>query len=181
MIASPRSRALVALALGYAVGVLGTLWDWYEHLIGPGTQPPHLVIDLAGLIVLGVLAFSGRRIDLRSRTFAALYVLLILVAIVAFGPFVMMVTARHSTAMTIFVGSIMTPWALLAYSPLVLLALWAAWWWTRSEPFAVWRVGAAGGIVIVAAASVWDLYWHQTHAMEMRASMASLPPHQAIL
>ena len=34
---------------------------------------------------------------------------------------------------------------------------------------------------MVAIATVWDLYWHQTHPMELRASMAGLPPHQAIL
>ncbi len=40
---------------------------------------------------------------------------------------------------------------------------------------------AASGIVLVAVATVWDLYWHQTHRMEVRASMAAPPPHQAIL
>ena len=42
-------------------------------------------------------------------------------------------------------------------------------------------MAAALGIVVVAIATVWDLYWHQTHPMEVRASMAALPPHQAIL
>src|SRR6266851_5070164 len=39
------------------------------------------------------------------------------------------------------------------------------------------------GVVVVAAASVWDLYWHQTHPMELGASMnmMTLPPHQLIL
>jgi hypothetical protein len=37
------------------------------------------------------------------------------------------------------------------------------------------------GIVVVAVATVWDLYWHQTHPMEVGTSMAALPPHQAIL
>jgi len=37
--------------------------------------------------------------------------------------------------------------------------------------------------VLVAGASVWDLYWHQTHPLEMGASMnmLTLPPHQLIL
>src|SRR5713226_657999 len=42
-------KAIELLTFSYALGVAGTLWDWWEHLLGPGTQPPHLVIDLGGL------------------------------------------------------------------------------------------------------------------------------------
>jgi len=37
--------------------------------------------------------------------------------------------------------------------------------------------------VLVAGASVWDLYWHKTHPLEMGVSMnmLTLPPHQLIL
>jgi hypothetical protein len=87
--------AIELLAFAYALGVAGTLWDWREHLLGPGTQPPHLVIDLGGLLVISVLAFSGK-IDLRSRSFIALYVLLVLVMLIAFGPFVLMMAAPRS-------------------------------------------------------------------------------------
>src|SRR5437879_13011339 len=90
--------AIELLAFAYALGVAGTLWDWREHLLGPGTQPPHLVIDLGGLLVISALAFSGR-IDLRSRTFIALYVLLVLVVVVAFGPSVLMMAAPRSALM----------------------------------------------------------------------------------
>lgn len=38
-----------------------------------------------------------------------------------------------------------------------------------------WRLAATLGIVVVAVATVCDLYWHQTHPMDVRASMASLP------
>jgi hypothetical protein len=31
----------------------------HDHLIGPDTQPPHLVIDLGGLVVLGALEFTN--------------------------------------------------------------------------------------------------------------------------
>jgi hypothetical protein len=174
------SPAVALLALAYTLGVAGTLWDWHDHLIGPGTQPPHLVIDLGGLIVLGVLAFSGKT-DLRSRSFAALYVLLGLVALVALGPFVVMMAAPRSALMAGLMRSMMSSGALLAYVPLVLLAAWAAWRWLTLAPFTTWRLAAAVGIVVVAAATVWDLYWHQTHPMEVQASMAALPPHQAIL
>jgi len=34
--------------------------------------------------------------------------------------------------------------------------------------------------VVVAIGTVWDLYWHQTHPMEVGTSMAALPPHQLI-
>ena len=34
-----------------------------------------------------------------------------------------------------------------------------------------WRRAIASGVVVVAVASVWNLYWHQTHPLEMRASM----------
>src|SRR5712691_2678320 len=93
------------LALAYALGVAGTVWDWREHLLGPGTQPPHLVIDLGGLLVISTLAFSGR-IDLRSRTFIALYVLLGWVVLVVSGPFVRMMTASRSDV----VASLMDAW-----------------------------------------------------------------------
>ena len=44
-------------------------------------------------------------------------------------------------------------------------------------------MAAAAGVVVVAVASVWDLYGHQTHPAEMGASMnmMALPPHQLIL
>lgn len=168
------------LALAYALGVAGTLWDWREHLLGPGTQPPHLVIDLGGLFVLLVLALSGK-VDFRSRSFAALYVLLVVVALVAFGPFVLMMAAPRSALMAGLMQSMMSRGALLAYLPLVLLAGWAAWRWLSLDTTNWWRLAAALGIVVVALATVWDLYWHQTHPMELRASMAALPPHQAIL
>src|SRR5260370_41726620 len=84
-------NGVVLLAVAYALGVVGTIWDWYEHLIGPGTQPPHVIIDLGGLLVLGLLAFSGKT-DFRSRSFIALYVLLLVVAPIVLGPVV-----RHIT------------------------------------------------------------------------------------
>jgi hypothetical protein len=173
-------KAIEVIALAYALGVAGTLWDWREHLVGPGTQPPHLVIDLGGLLVISALAFSGR-IDLRSRTFIALYVLLVLVVLVAFGPFVLMMAAPRSDLMASLMHSMMSSGALLVYLPLVLLAGWSAWRWLSQEPLNWWRLAAAVGIVVVATATVWDLYWHQTHPMELRSSMAGLPPHQAIL
>ena len=148
--------------------------------MGPGTQPPHLVIDLGGLLVISVLAFSGR-IDLRSRTFIALYVLLVLVVLVAFGPFVLMMAAPRSALMASLMHSMMSSGALLVYLPLVLLASWSAWRWLSQDTLNWWRMAAAFGIVVVAIATVWDLYWHQTHLMELRTSMAGLPPHQAIL
>lgn len=173
-------KAIELLALAYALGVAGTVWDWREHLLGPGTQTPHLVIDLGGLLVISVLAFSGK-IDLRSRTFITLYVLLVLVVLIAFGPFVVMMAAPRSSLMASLMHSMMSSGALLVYLPLVLLASWSAWRWLSQGPFSWWRLTAALGIVVVAIATVWDLYWHQTHPMELRASMAALPPHQLIL
>src|SRR5229473_8393771 len=172
-------KAIEVLAFAYALGVAGTLWDWREHLLGPGTQPPHLVIDLGGLLVISALAFSGR-IDLRSRTFIALYVLLVLVVLVAFGPFVLMIGAPRSALMASLMRSMMSRGALLAYLPLVLLAAWSAWRWLSLDRVSWWRGAAALGIVVVAIGTVWDLYWHQTHPMEVGTSMAALPPHQMI-
>ena len=175
-----RRVALWLLTVGYAIGVFGTLWDWRQHLLGPGTQPPHVLIDLGGLLVVGVLAFSGK-IDYRSRSFTVLYALLVLVALIALGPFVLMMAAPRSSLMAGLMQSMMSRGALLAYVPLVLLATWSAWRWL-SEGRVNWPTVASGlGIVVVAIATVWDLYWHQTHPMEIRASMAALPPHQAIL
>jgi len=173
-------KPIELLAFAYALGVAGTLWDWREHLLGPGTQPPHLVIDLGGLLVISTLAFSGK-IDLRSRTFIALYVLLVLVVLVAIGPFVLMMAAPKSALMASLMRSMMSNGALLVYVPLVLLASWSGWRWLSQDRLNWWRLAAAFGIVVVAIATVWDLYWHQTHPMELRSSMAGLPPHQAIL
>ena len=77
--------------------------------------------------------------------------------------------------------SMMSSRALLVYIPLVLLASWGAWHWLSQVRVNWWRSAAALGIVMVAIATVWDLYWHQTHSMEVAASMAALPPHQMIL
>lgn len=167
------------LALAYGLGVVGTAWDWYEHLIGPGTQPPHVLIDLGGLLVLGVLAFSGK-IDPRSRSFTILYVLLVLVALIGLGPFVLMMAAPRSQLMASLMRGMMSGGALLVYVPLVLLAIWSAWRWLSLAAIRWWRLAAALGIVVVAVGTVWDLYWHQTHPMEVGTSMATLPPHQMI-
>ncbi len=174
------AKPIELLALAYALGVVGTLWDWREHLLGTGTQPPHLVIDLGGLLVLAVLAFSGK-MDYRSRSFTALYVLLVLVVLISLGPFVLMMAAPRSALMASLMRQMMSSGALLVYIPLVLLAGWSAWHWLSQTRVHWWRVAAALGIVVVAVATVWDLYWHQTHPMEVGASMAALPPHQAIL
>jgi len=174
-----RPTAVPLLAAAYGLGVAGTLWDWHDHLTGPGTQLPHLVIDLGGLVVLGVLAFSGNT-DLRSRSFAVLYVLLILVMLIALGPFVLMMSAPRSALMAGLMRSMMSSGALSAYVPLVVLAAWAAWRWLTLTLLSPWRLASAAGIVVVALATVWDLYWHQTHPMEVATSMAVLPPHQAI-
>jgi hypothetical protein len=173
-------KAVELLALAYALGVAGTLWDWREHLLGPGTQPPHLVIDLGGILVLAVLAFSSR-MDYRSRSFTALYVLLVVVVLISLGPFVLMMAAPRSVLMASLMRSMMSSRAVLVYIPLVLLASWSAWHWLSQTKVNWWRLAAALGIVVVAIATVWDLYWHQTHPMEVGASMAALPPHQAIL
>ncbi len=170
------------LMAAYLLGVAGTLWDWHEHYIGISNQAPHLVIDLGGLVAIGVLAFSDwTRIS--QRTFVALYVLLVLVVLIALGPFVLMMVARRSQFMAFFMSSVMTRGALIVELPIVLLAAGAAWHWLRLAPLNAWRIGAALGVVVVAVASVWDLYWHQTHPLEMGASMnmMALPPHQLIL
>jgi hypothetical protein len=127
---------------------------------------------VGGLLVLAALAFSGK-MDYRSRSFTALYVLLVLVVLISLGPFVLMMAS--------LMHSMMSSGALLVYVPLVLLASWSAWHWLSQSRVNWWRLAAALGIVVVAIASVWDLYWHQTHPMEVGASMAALPPHQAIL
>jgi len=175
-------RAVHLLALAYLVGVAGSLWDWHEHLIGAANQFPHVVIDVGGLLAIGVLAFSEWK-EVSNRTLVALYALLIIVVLLAFGPFVLMMAAPHSAFMRLFMSWAMTRGALSIEVPIVVLAGFAAWRWVRLAPVTAWRVAAAAGVVVVAVASVWDLYWHQTHPLEMGASMnmMTLPPHQLIL
>ncbi|HEY8863286.1 MAG TPA: hypothetical protein VIO37_03850 [Candidatus Dormibacteraeota bacterium] len=170
------------LMAAYLLGVAGTLWDWHEHYLGISNQVPHLVIDVGGLLAIGVLAFSDwTRIS--QRTFVALYVLLVLVVVIALGPFVLMMVAPHSQFMAFFMSSVMTRGALIVELPIVLLAAWAAWHWLKLAAVNAWRICAAFGVVVIAVASAWDLYWHQTHPLEMGASMnmMALPPHQLIL
>ena len=170
------------LMAAYLLGVAGTLWDWHEHYLGISNQVPHLVIDVGGLLAIGVLAFSDwTRIS--QRTFVALYALLVLVVLIALGPFVLMMVSPHSQFMAFFMSSVMTRGALIVELPIVLLAAWAAWHWLKLAAVNAWRICAAFGVVVIAVASVWDLYWHQTHPLEMGASMnmMALPPHQLIL
>ncbi len=174
-----KPTSLELLVFGYALGFLGTVWDWWEHLVGPGTQPPHLVIDTGGFVVLGTLAFASK-VQLRGRSFAALGLLLIIATLIAVGPFALMMLAPTSSLMASLMQAMMSSGALLAYIPLVVLASWAAWQWLSHGTTSVSRIAAAVGIVVVALATVWDLYWHQTNPMELQTSMAALPPHQAI-
>ena len=175
-------RAMHLLALAYLMGVAGSRWDWHEHLIGAANQFPHVVIDVGGLLAIGVLAFSEWK-EVSNRTLVALYALLIIVVLLAFGPFVLMMAAPHSAFMRLLMSWAMTRGALSIEVPIVVLAGFAAWRWLRLAPVTAWRVAAATGVVVVAVASVWDLYWHQTHPLEMGASMnmMALPPHQLIL
>ena len=175
-------RAVHLLTFAYLLGVAGTLWDWHEHLIGLSNQVPHLVIDVGGLFAIGVLAFSEWK-AVSNRTLTVLWALLILVLMIAFAPFVLMMTAPHSQLMSLFMGWAMTRGALTIELPIIALAAYAGWRWLRLAPLSPWRIAAASGVVVVAVAGVWDLYWHQTHPLEMGASMnmIALPPHQLIL
>ena len=179
---SLRPTPIHLLLTAYLMGLAGTLWDWHEHFVGLSNQAPHLVIDVGGLLAIGVLAFTSWAKISRTEIFA-FYALIGLVALISFGPFVLMVTARHSQLMAAFMEFGMTRSAVGLYVPIVLLAGWAAWRWLRLSPVTAWRLAAALGVVIVAAASFWDLLWHQTHPLEMGASMnmLTLPPHQLIL
>ncbi|HEV2415263.1 MAG TPA: hypothetical protein VGX27_10675 [Candidatus Dormibacteraeota bacterium] len=174
--------SLQLLLAAYSLGVAGTLWDWREHFLGFSVQAPHLVIDVGALLAIGVLGFSDWR-RLSNSSFAVIYALLVLVMLIALGPFLLMMTAPHSQLMAFFMRWEMTRGALLLELPIVLLAGWAAWRWLRLGPINTWRSTAAIGVVVVAVGSVWDLYWHQTHAMELGATMnmMTLPPHQLIL
>jgi hypothetical protein len=85
--------------------------------------------------------------------------------------------------MAAFMRFAMTRGSLILEGPFVVLAAWAAWYWLKPQGATVARIATAGGVVVVAAASIWDLYWHQTHPLEMGTSMnmMTLPPHQLIL
>jgi hypothetical protein len=170
------------LSAAYLVGVTGTLWDWRAHFLGVTSQAPHLVIDVAGLMAIAVLAFTGWAKISRAEI-VAFYALLTVVALITLGPFALMMTARHSQLMATLMQFGMTRSAIGLYVPVVLLAAWAAWHWLNLAAVTAWRVAASLGVVVVAVASVWDLYWHQTHPLEMGASMnmMTLPPHQLIL
>ena len=177
-----RLTPIHGLLAAYVLGVAGTLWDWREHFLGFSNQAPHVVIDVGGLLAIGLLAFTGWA--RMSRTaITGFYVVLVLVALVTLGPFVLMMTARHSQLMAGLMQFGMTRSAIGLYIPIVLLSAWAAWHWLSLEPISAWRLATALGVVFVACASVWDLVWHQTHPLEMGTSMnmLSLPPHQLIL
>lgn len=178
----PRTGSLELLLAAYCLGVAGTLWDWHEHSIGTCLQAPHLVIDVGGLIAMGVLALSDWD-RLSNSEFVVIYALLALVVLIALGPFLLMVAAPHSKLIASFMRWDTTHGALLVELPIVLLAAWAAWRWLRLAPVNAWRIAAAIGVVAVGVGTVWDLYWHQTQPLETGASMnmMALPPHQLIL
>jgi len=178
----PALRAEHGLLIGYLGGVAGTTWDWHEHYVGVSNQAPHLPIDLSALLVVGVLGFSHwNRYSRTARI--TIYYLLVAIALIALAPYALMLTTPHSQLMANLMSWEMTRGALLLEGPFVGLAAWVAWRWAELSRVTVLRVVAAGGVVVVAAASVWDLYWHQTHPMELGASMnmMTLPPHQLIL
>jgi hypothetical protein len=177
-----RIGSIQLLLVAYLMGVAGTLWDWREHFLGVNNQAPHLVIDVGGLLAIGVLAFTGWA-KISRTAIMGVYVLIAAVALITFGPFALMVTARHSQLMASFMQFAMTRSALSLFLPIIVLSGWAAWHWLRLAPVSAWRIAAALGVVVAAVASIWDLYWHQTHPLEMGASMnmMALPPHQLIL
>lgn len=177
-----RIQGVHLLALAYLAGVAGTLWDWREHYLGVSAQAPHAVIDLGGLLAIAILAFTGWRSFSRT-TYAAIYIVLVLVAVVLFAPFVLMMAAPHSALMSGYMRAGMTRGILLLQGPLVVLSAYAAWHWLELARPTPARIAAALGVVVVAAASVWDLYWHQSHPLEMGAAMnmMTVPPHQLIL
>ncbi len=181
-VAKSRLGPTHALLAAYLVGVAGTLWDWREHFQGVSNQAPHVVIDLGGLVAIGVLAFTGWAKISRAEI-TGFYVLLALVVVITLSPFVLMLSAPHSRLMAVFMQFGMTRGALGLYLPIVLLSGWAAWHWLGLARISPWRIAASVGVVVVAFASIWDLYWHQTHPLEMGASMnmMALPPHQLIL
>lgn len=163
------------------MGVAGALWDWREHLIGGGIQPPHFLQDAGGILALAVLAFAGQS-RFRQRSLVA-GVLLSAVALIIFGPFALMMFFPRTAFTHAFMSVIMTGAGLGLLLPLLVLAGWAAWRWLRTGPILAWRIAAAAGLVVVAVGTVVDLYWHQNNPMtaEMRMNMLVLPGHQIIL
>jgi len=176
------SRGPFELALAYLGGVIGTLWDWREHFVGISNQAPHALIDLSGLLVAGVLAVTGWR-SFNTTTRTAIYAALVLIALLLFAPFVLMLTAPHSAFMSAFMRWGMSRTAVLLQGPFVALSGWAAWQWLERARITPVRLAASLGVVVVAVASVWDLYWHQTHPMESGAgmNMMTIPPHELML
>lgn len=164
------------------MGVAGALWDWREHLIGGGIQPPHFLQDAGGVLALAVLAFAGRP-RFRARSFLILCVLLVAVLFIIFGPFALMMFFPRTAFTAAFMRVMMTDAGLSLMVPLLVLAGWAAWRWLRTGPILAWRIAGAAGLVVVAVGTLIDLYWHQNNPMtaEMRMNMLVLPGHQIIL
>jgi len=75
----------------------------HEHYTGISNQAPHALIDIGGLLVVAVLGFSGWQ-RLSRATRLAIYYLLVLVALIVFGPFLLMMTIPHSG----FMAALMT-------------------------------------------------------------------------
>jgi hypothetical protein len=175
-------RAVRLLAIAYAMGVAGALWDWREHLIGGGIQPPHFLQDAGGVLALAVLAFVGHA-RFRARSYVVVSVLFFAVLLVFFGPFALMMFFPRTPFTAAYMRLMMTGAGLGLMVPLLVLAGWAAWRWLRIGPIVAWRIAGAGGLVLVAVGAVIDLYWHENNPMtaEMRMNMLVLPGHQIIL
>ncbi len=77
--------SIYLLALGSGFGVVGSLWNWWQHIRGVVLQPPPFLIDIDGLLVIAVLTFADRRGQGRGA-FVAGYLLFALVAIITSAP-----------------------------------------------------------------------------------------------
>lgn len=120
-----RIGSIQLLLVAYLMGVAGTLWDWREHFLGVNNQATHLVINVGGLLAIGVLAFTGWA-KIGRTAIMGVYVLIGVVALITFAPFVLMMTARHSLLMATFMQFAMTGGALSLFLPVTVLSSWAA-------------------------------------------------------
>lgn len=142
------------LVIGYAVGLVGWVWDYLEHLgtvqLGLGATPAHYLMYLGLVVAVAALVRPWARVRLAYAWLAASVIVLMFVQPVA--------------------GS----------AALLVLPLRSVWLHAKEGSTGRWPAVAALGAAVVLAGFAADWFWHAANpgVSEHGLSMLRLPGHR---
>jgi len=173
-----------ALVVGYALGLIGTLWDYQQHLAGLHDETPHITFHVGTLLVLAVLVGLTPLWPRRSGYLAS-YTLMSVGVAIGFGSLFWLegLMMQHVTMADprMMEGQLGMLVGALVFLVLIARTLWVLAWSNRG------LAAAAVGILIVLGGYAFDLVWHQMQLggemeeMGGQMNMLVMPPHQLIL